>query len=200
MSTKALRVVYDELDADLTRHRDHVARAGHPVSCKRGCNACCHLVTWATPTEAKGIVEHLERDPLRRQYLHDVVMPRAREQAAMLRDETMTHRRWHDEQRACPLLLDGSCSVYRLRPIVCRTLLVISDPKACEPPQQSTESLDTVVTSAKGMWAMGETPARMQPLQAALVDIVDGVRWFGAYSHLWPADRPVVKHVPARPR
>jgi Fe-S-cluster containining protein len=35
---------------------------------------------------------------------------------------------------ACPFLIDGSCSIHKIRPIACREYNVTSDPKLCDSP------------------------------------------------------------------
>jgi len=120
---------------------DGVARLrreqGIVPACKRGCCHCCryHIVT--NIAEAHTLAQYI-----RREFSAD--------QIAELRRRT---ERWHawDNSRPgrhpappvarpidlfrndpyCPLLVDGVCSVYPVRPVACRTHLVHSHPRLC---------------------------------------------------------------------
>jgi Fe-S-cluster containining protein len=130
---KHVTQTYSRVDKEITD-----ARAALPgIPCKRGCNACCRMHTIITAAEAFTIVEkHPELVRSR--------LPVLKEQAEIMTDlakkydnQTLKHEvvigsDWWALQLACPLLLDdGSCGVYAVRPIACRTHMVVDDPARC---------------------------------------------------------------------
>lgn len=86
-------------------HRAEMAR----VQCRRGCAFCCHVTVDVTPLEAIRLAQH------ERAAGHG---PPA---AAGATSRTAP----------CPLLADGSCTVYEMRPFACRSLFSL-DARACE--------------------------------------------------------------------
>jgi Fe-S-cluster containining protein len=121
------------------------AEAGAPISCKKGCGACCSYLVAVSEVEARRIrvvVEHLPepwRSTVRARFAaaHDRL-----EQAGML-SRLRTSDQWtEDEYEAfveayhragvpCPFLEDGACSIYEERPITCREYLVTSPAEYC---------------------------------------------------------------------
>ncbi len=81
------------------------------VECRKGCSFCCHLRVTATPLEVIRIAAAL--DGSRR--------------ASMLTTTAvvagLSGRERLARQVACPLLLEGACSAYEVRPLTCRALL-----------------------------------------------------------------------------
>ena len=79
------------------------------IQCRRGCAFCCHVTVVVTPLEA---IRLARRDASR---------GRAPAQAG---DATVRFA-------PCPLLVDGACSVYDIRPFACRSLFSL-DAARCE--------------------------------------------------------------------
>jgi Fe-S-cluster containining protein len=128
-------------------------------SCKRGCSGCCcgqHIQTNVLEAHALG------------QFIRSTFSTR---QIEALRRRT---RRWHvvDEVRrgrpgsaaageeypsggapCCPMLVDQACSAYPVRPLICRTHYVSSDPAMCraangQPPADAAPVVLTSVIEA----------------------------------------------------
>lgn len=83
-----------------------------PVACGKGCSHCCHLPVSVLAPEAIHVVKTLG--------------PRRAVAEAALQQSLTQVRGVSLEQRGamvtpCPLLDDGNCSVYRNRPLTCRT-------------------------------------------------------------------------------
>lgn len=81
------------------------------VECRKGCSFCCHIKVTATPLEVIRIAMALgaDRGP--------IVLSTADAIAGL-----------DNRQRLalgvpCPLLIEGACSVYAVRPLTCRALL-----------------------------------------------------------------------------
>jgi hypothetical protein len=86
-----------------------------PVCCV-GCAACCHLHTVALPPEVLAIAKHVERefsDEARESLRH-------RMQAHIDATQGLTAGQRRQLRLPCPLLVEGRCSVYTVRPLSCR--------------------------------------------------------------------------------
>jgi hypothetical protein len=87
-----------------------------PIACREGCSFCCHLRVVTTIPEVLQITAKVRSDSgsegieaLRRRI--------ARYRAATTGLDVAARRRL---RVACPLLVDGLCSVYAVRPMSCR--------------------------------------------------------------------------------
>ena len=87
-------------------------QAGRAPACGAGCAACCCQPIPLTPLEALLLTRyaHLRLRPEER-------APLARNHAAALALPPL--------RRNCPLLLDGRCAAYVVRPLACRRYLVL---------------------------------------------------------------------------
>lgn len=86
------------------------------MDCKKGCSFCCRLTVAATPVEVFAVQRYVERtfseaDRASLNAALDLHSQRVAGRHAMELDR---------ENRACPFLRDGSCSVYSVRPFSCR--------------------------------------------------------------------------------
>lgn len=88
------------------------AQQAAPIACHKGCNFCCHIPVSATIVELDAVVRHVTA----------TWSPVAIE-ALKVRIEA-TYAAFPDGRAAspapCPFLVDGSCSVYSVRPLSCR--------------------------------------------------------------------------------
>jgi hypothetical protein len=89
---------------------------GTEVACREGCSYCCHLMTEVFAPEVLAIARYVverftpeERDRLTR----DI-------DAFIAATDGMTAARRMDVSIPCPLLADGRCSAYEVRPMACR--------------------------------------------------------------------------------
>ena len=106
-------------------------------TCKLGCCFCCRYHILTSILEAHTLAQYIKRE-FSTQQIND------------LRMRTQQWHKWDnsrpgrypsgriDEQTdlsnydpCCPLLVNGACSAYRVRPIVCRTHFVSSPARAC---------------------------------------------------------------------
>jgi Fe-S-cluster containining protein len=106
-------------------------------ACKRGCDHCCRYLIVTNIVEAHALAQYikLEFSP---------------QQVMDLRARTRQWHEWDKFRRAgypststggqtdlsgydhgCPLLVDGACSAYSVRPVVCRSHFVSSTARAC---------------------------------------------------------------------
>jgi Fe-S-cluster containining protein len=75
------------------------------VACKRGCSHCCHIAALITQDEA------------------DVIGKRIGRKARRIEPPGRTSAKGFDSgyHNPCTFLVDGECSIYENRPLVCRT-------------------------------------------------------------------------------
>lgn len=85
--------------------------------CRRGCSACCHINLPLGRTEAERLAKASGRELTAANALPAMA-------AALLRDDTRFYG------VPCPFLKNDECSVYRDRPIACRTHHVIEESAA----------------------------------------------------------------------
>jgi uncharacterized protein len=88
----------------------------NPLACRQGCDHCCHWYeVSATPLEALRIADHVNQtfDADARRELIDRVHSVTEEKKRFPPSGPRPSFR-------CPLLVDGACSVYHVRPFVCR--------------------------------------------------------------------------------
>lgn len=99
-----------------------------PLACAEGCSFCCHgYEVHVSPLEVLSIAEHiaqsLDAEAARALVMHILETQEAKEQHSV--DEVPR------TNFACPLLKDGACQVYAVRPFTCRGFNSY-DAKDCE--------------------------------------------------------------------
>jgi Fe-S-cluster containining protein len=139
--------------------------AGRPISCCRGCSACCRAQPVPiTPPEAYALSLLVDRLPEPRQ---SEVRARFADRARRLSEAGMAsvylNRDPHlsqDDARTiarayfrlglvCPFLEEDACGIYEERPFVCRQYLVTSPASWCENPfENSVEVLPVPIAAA----------------------------------------------------
>lgn len=126
-------------------------QAGNPVSCKKGCGACCRHMVAISEVEARRLGQVIDgmEEPRRSEIRARFAAARPRLADAGLLEqlenpETITGEEYgsialsyFDRQIACPFLEEESCSIYEERPITCREYLVTSSPEHCAVPAEN---------------------------------------------------------------
>lgn len=104
----------------LTRRFEAEAELPHPVACQEGCDSCCYNQVELTPPEALLIGHHIagkfseaEKDLLLAHVARIIEII-----TGMGKAESAARRR----EIPCPLLRNRTCSVYPVRPLVCRAM------------------------------------------------------------------------------
>jgi Fe-S-cluster containining protein len=177
-----------------------------PLACQRGCDHCCHTAEVnVTPLEAIRIADHIAEsfNDEARLAVHDRIR-------ATAVDKLRHAPGGRNPNIPCPLLVNGACSVYSVRPLLCRgfnsydvanCIDWIRDGDADNPQSSAIEGYvhsQRVMVSASrgfrhGLASRGLSPD-MHELVAALkiaVDEPDAAR-------RWLADEPLFR--PARSR
>ena len=116
-----------------------------PKACKEGCDACCYQMVSVHTWEEDRIVSFIQgsmhaqtKAIVRKQfvewwrYLKSVLRPATRMEPITLLE--MQNLQLHMIQRSvmCPFLVDRKCSIYPVRPAMCRAHVVPNDPERCE--------------------------------------------------------------------
>jgi Fe-S-cluster containining protein len=111
------------------RQLDQTIAANPPrqeVACRMGCAHCCHLYVSATAPELLAIAEHVSKWPQERR---DALTGRLRTASQLTRGLSPTER--VRLSHPCPMLEDGLCGIYPVRPLGCRAYASF-DVAACE--------------------------------------------------------------------
>jgi len=143
------------LDLFAAYQREIIAESNYRVTCGKNCSLCCfHWVADVYSFEAAIIADHLRHarpravprvcatlreDARLLQTLDDMLDDRVLKDAApktlqeLDRDDLLLEG-FYQLRRACALLDEnGACSIYRLRPMSCRSYVSFSDPLLCDP-------------------------------------------------------------------
>jgi Fe-S-cluster containining protein len=159
------------------------ASEGFPVTCTKGCAACCRQVIAISETEAKHLlqlIDSLPPEPKAR------ILARFKEavekiKAAGLLDRLKPESLPDPEKRGaaakeyfhlwidCPFLDGELCSIHDDRPLTCREYLVLSPPKYCFKPEEGKGQMLIVPRALSNVLyrfgdGEGKAPARMIPL------------------------------------
>jgi len=119
-------------------------------TCKRGCFYCCGQYIQTNIAEAQALghfIKHefsrcqIEDLRIRTKHWHEWDETRMDRRGASHCDEPIGLSAYH----YCPLLVEGECRVYPVRPLICRTHFVCSDPSAC----RHSSDPDSVVDNPK---------------------------------------------------
>ncbi|HXS94697.1 MAG TPA: YkgJ family cysteine cluster protein [Candidatus Limnocylindrales bacterium] len=166
----ALRVLDDQAAAIAVRRR------GRPVSCSKGCSACCRIQPVPiTPTEAYAISLLVDALPEpRRTVIRERFSALVRtlqsaglaelylegRKAASLEEAQANARKYLDSVLTCPFLEDDACSIYEQRPFACREYFVTSPKEFCvNPLSLPVEPVPMMLSGARA--SMGTAAAFM---------------------------------------
>jgi hypothetical protein len=109
-----LAAAYDDQLAYQRRIDTAFERGFTAVECRKGCSFCCHLKVTATPLEVIRIAATIDTQR------HSKVLATAEATAGLDVGQRLARK------IPCPLLIEGACSVYTVRPLTCRALLSLS--------------------------------------------------------------------------
>jgi hypothetical protein len=147
---------------------------GTEPACRIGCFWCCYLRVKVTPLEVWCIFDFFRSRPRPRE------LSELRQRLAAA-DET---RRGMDgyqrvgAKTACPLLVNGKCSVYPVRPIACRVYHSLN-PSDCEEPLDEERSVtirNDIAGLGMGIFAGLTEGLRAVGLQTRLLELRAGLR------------------------
>lgn len=96
----------------------HQEQAGIPVACEVGCSYCCHAQVKVTPLEALVMFAWVEK--LLPQAQRTLLKKRIDNNRQLTEGVNLEHRVKVKDQTPCIFLEKGVCSVYPVRPLICR--------------------------------------------------------------------------------
>ena len=159
-----VKSVYSSVDEAVGRGLDRLRREDGIIStCKLGCCHCCKYHILTNIAEAHTLAQYIKREfsaeqvndlRIRTQQWHEWDNSRpGRYLSANIEEQTDLSNYDH----CCPLLVNGACSAYPVRPIVCRTHFVCSNPLSCRAasdPESTVEArvaLKSIVTATSSL-------------------------------------------------
>jgi len=148
--------VYSSVDEATARGLDRLRNGdGIIPTCKLGCCHCCRHHIFMNIAEAHALAQYVKREfsadqrndlRMRTQQWHEWDNSRpGRYPSSNIEEQTDLSNYDH----CCPLLVNAVCIAYPVRPVVCRTHFVCSDPLFCRPANapKSTGDAPVVLTS-----------------------------------------------------
>ena len=119
------------------------ADMGKPISCRKGCGACCRQLVPISRTEGERLLALVEALPADRRA---AVTARFAEAETKIAAAGLVDRAGKSDRALslayfalgvpCPFLEEESCSIHTDRPLVCREYLVTSPAERCAGPAQ----------------------------------------------------------------
>jgi Fe-S-cluster containining protein len=180
-----------------------VANSSEPISCRKGCGACCRQVVPISQPEARLIAEVLEQMPEPRR---SEVRARFADALEKLSGTDLPERMRHadtleaDERQrlaldyfrqgiACPFLEDEACSIYENRPLACREYLVTTPAVNCSVP--TLEPVVRVPLAGRMSVALGQLEPTSTERSVWWIPLVLAPQWAEANPEE-PEPRPPV--------
>jgi hypothetical protein len=148
--------VYSSVDAASACQLDRLSSEdGIIATCKLGCCHCCRYHILTNIAEAHTLAQYVKREfsadqinalRMRTQQWHEWDNSRPGRYPSANTDRQTDLSNY---DHCCPLLVNGACSAYPVRPVVCRTHFVCSHPLFCRAANDpdSTEDPPVVLTS-----------------------------------------------------
>jgi len=136
LTLQIFEAVDKEITAELVRLRDE---EGIIPTCRKGCYSCCRQQIPTPLPEAYTIAQYIKRNFNKKEL--ENLKGRLADWLSWVQKELPQHlQKGLDADSAfynygpfCPLIVDGICSIYTVRPLVCRGYYVSSDPRSCLP-------------------------------------------------------------------
>jgi Fe-S-cluster containining protein len=163
-----------------------VQARGEAISCRMGCGACCRQLVPVSPIEAfvlADAVQAMEPDRQARVRARFADARRAIQAAGMEQPlaDVVAERagreviaRYFALQIPCPFLEDESCGVYEVRPMICREVLVTSDPSHCQNADGSgVRRIPTLTELSRALRSLSAAAWPTAPTRLPLVDALD---------------------------
>lgn len=123
------------------RVSEEVKNRGVRFDCRKGCSYCCKLEVNAYPQETFRIARALNERPNREALI------------AALAEHVERNRGVTEKQQrqTCPFLVDQACSIYELRPIMCRRMHSL-DVERCKQMGETVPSDPELFYKSEAIW------------------------------------------------
>jgi Fe-S-cluster containining protein len=137
----------DQLDAAIDARAELLQRSGQRIACARGCNACCHTIAVATEPEVVRIARWLDQpEHAESRAAFVAAYPVWRERLGPALDEVIrvidrgsaadtdgAFAAAFQRRALCPFNRDGACTIYPVRPMLCRNAFALDTSADCAP-------------------------------------------------------------------
>lgn len=180
-----IRQLHEQVDSLVTKIKQ---KPGVKFDCKKGCNYCCTLRIEAVPPEVFLIARHLRTLPSASlKELIAKLEEHSKSALGVLMEEFFLQ---------CPLLEGGACSIYSIRPVMCRKYCSLDVAECMKPDVSAPENGELVAKASALIYGSTEAygrarlPNRSHELgQALLLALTDGTieqRWYSGESVFEP--------------
>lgn len=145
-------MMHEQLDEAIEERGYAAEQAGIVIACGRGCNACCHLPVVIGEPEAAALalwLQQPEQDAVRERFLAKYPAWRATLGDAIEAVEAATDKdarvvacaTYYRRRALCPFNHEGDCTVYPVRPALCRTAHAVGSRVKCEDEGDGVDTL-----------------------------------------------------------
>lgn len=111
--------MYSAIDELINSLSNLANKQDQPIHCKKGCNFCCHQPVYALDYEMQFLNTFIKENFTEKEQAG--IQSRANNNQKILSKLDKTEVQ--NSKLACPLLVNGSCSTYKARPMACRIYL-----------------------------------------------------------------------------
>ncbi|MES2313440.1 MAG: YkgJ family cysteine cluster protein [Pseudomonadota bacterium] len=168
------------------------AAQGRPISCRKGCGACCRQLVPIAPAEAHRLRQVIAAmpEPRRNEVLNRFEAAHAKLAATGMLDRLRAPARLDEASRrrlgidyfrhgvACPFLEQESCSIYTERPLACREYLVTSPATHCaQPTPDSIDCLPVAVQVSRALRKLEASQGRQDKIGLSWVPLITAPEW-----------------------
>lgn len=176
-------------DAVVESAMERSAAQDQPISCRKGCGACCRQLVPIAPAEAHRLRKVVDSMPMPRrgEVLGRFEAARAELAVSGMLERLSAPEKTDESSRrvlgidyfrhgiACPFLEQESCSIYAERPLACREYLVTSPPEHCAQP--TPEGIKCLPIAARVSHALRKLEASQQPRRSPWVPLIIALDW-----------------------
>ena len=173
-----------------------LSQAGHAISCRAGCGACCRQMVALNIVEAEALAAWIRALPESRQQelaqrFHQALLKLS---AAGIIDRIVNQDWLADEESTlqialdyfhqrvpCPFLENESCSIHPIRPLICREYLVTSPAELCADP--ATLQVKGVPMPLRFSRALNQIGAEIEQDKRGWIPLVFLFAWMKADAH-----------------
>ena len=126
---KFVNGVYASVDEEVRRELIRLRSEDDVIpTCKLGCYHCCRQHILTNIAEANSLVQYVKRE-FSIDQIYELRLRTQQWYPSTNIDQKIALS--DDYNLYCPLLVEGACSAYSMRPVICRTHFVCSDPSSC---------------------------------------------------------------------
>ncbi len=116
---EGVRVLYALVDQVIEAFTRYAELHQNAPDCKRGCSWCCHQPVFANSYELDALSTYVGRNFS--EEAQTTLVEKASNKLTLTKN--LAGEKLLNSKHPCPLLIDGACSVYDVRPVACRIYL-----------------------------------------------------------------------------